>query len=139
MVLVGSSVTNWYCSKQTITAQSSTDAEIIAMNFATKEIIWMRGLLQELGVDVSLPTKLLCDNQSAIKLAHNPVFHKSTKHIMLKFALLVEHLKLDNLILEFVRSAENLADMFTKAQKSTHFLSNLLKMNLDFKKKFPKK
>jgi len=139
MVLVGSTITNWYCSKQTITAQSSTDAEIIAMNFATKEIIWMRGLLQELGVDMSLPTRLLCDNQSAIKLAHNPVFHKRTKHIMLKFALLVEHMKLDNLILEFVKSAENLADMFTKSQKGTHFSSNLLKLNLDLKRKFQSK
>ena len=135
MVLIGSTITNWYCSKQTITAQSSTDAEIIAMNFATKEIIWMRGLLTELGVDMSLPTKLLCDNQSAIKLAHNPVFHKRTKHIMLKFALLVEQMKLDNLILEFVKSAENLADMFTKAQKSSHFLSNLRRLEMEPKSK----
>jgi len=135
MVLIGSTITNWYCSKQTITAQSSTDAEIIAMNFATKEIIWMRGLLTELGVDMSLPTKLFCDNQSAIKLAHNPVFHKRTKHIMLKFALLVEQMKLDNLILEFVKSAENLADMFTKAQKSSHFLSNLRRLEMEPKSK----
>ena len=135
MVLIGNTITNWYCSKQTITAQSSTDAEIIAMNFATKEIIWMRGLLQELGLDMSLPTRLLCDNMSAIKLAHNPVFHKRTKHIMLKFALLVEQMKLDNLILEFVRSAENLADMFTKAQKSSHFLANLLRLKMESKTK----
>jgi hypothetical protein len=71
LVLIGTTPVGWYCSKQTITAQSSTDAEIIAMNFATKEIIWLRGLLGELGADVSLPTRLLCDNQSAIKLAHN--------------------------------------------------------------------
>ena len=109
--------------------------DIIAMNFATKEIIWMRGLLTELGVDMSLPTKLLCDNMSAIKLAHNPVFHKRTKHIMLKFALLVEQMKLDNLILEFVRSAENLADMFTKAQKSSHFLTNLQRLKMESKTK----
>jgi hypothetical protein len=58
---------------------------------------------------------------------------------MLKFALLVEHMKLDNLILEFVKSAENLADMFTKSQKGTHFSSNLLKLNLDLKRKFQSK
>jgi len=50
---------------------------------------------------------------------------------MLKFALLVEQMKLDNLILEFVKSAENLADMFTKAQKSSHFLSNLRRLEME--------
>ena len=62
------------------------------------------------------------------------MFHKRTKHIMLKFALLVEHLNLDSLILEFVRSADNLADMMTKAQKIAHFLANLLKLNLSPRK-----
>jgi hypothetical protein len=130
LVLIGSTPVGWYCSKQTITAQSSTDAEIIAMNFAAKEIIWMRGLLGELGEDITLPTRLLCDNQSAIKLAHNPVFHKRTKHIMLKFALLVELLVKDEVILEFTKSADNLADTMTKAQKEVHFLKNVLKLVL---------
>ena len=128
LVLIGSTPVGWYCSKQTITAQSSTDAEIIAMNHAAKEIIWMRGLLDELGMDITLPTRLLCDNQSAIKLAHNPVFHKRTKHIMLKFALLVELLLEDKVILEFTKSADNLADIMTKAQKEVHFLKNVLKL-----------
>jgi len=134
LVRIGTTPVCWYSSKQSITAQSSTDAEIIAMNFAAKEVVWIRGLLSELGMDMSIPTRLLCDNQSAIKLAHNPVFHKRTKHIMLKFAFLVEQLNLDTIILEFVKSADNLADMMTKGQKAVHFLRNVLKLNLDSKK-----
>jgi len=67
------------------------------MNFATKEIVWLRGFLAELGITQDKPTKLLCDNQGAIQLAHNPVFHKRTKHIMIKISCLVEQLHNDEI------------------------------------------
>ena len=47
LVIIGSSPVSWYSSKQTITAQSTTDAEIVGMNQADKEIIWLRILFQK--------------------------------------------------------------------------------------------
>jgi hypothetical protein len=130
IVYLGQSVVSWYTSKQTTTAQSSCDAEIVAMNHAAKEIVWMRGLLEELGAHQANPTKLFCDNQGAIQLAHNPVFHKRTKHIMIKFSYLVEQLQKDEIILNYIKSAENISDMFTKAEKALHFLINRKKLNM---------
>ena len=114
LVMMGSTPVCWYSTKQTNTAQSTTDAEIISMNLATKEIVWIRNLLREIGISIVQPTKLLSDSQSSIMLAHNPVFHKRTKHIMVKFQFLVETLKSDEAILEYVKSVLNLADGLTK-------------------------
>jgi len=100
------------------------------MNFAAKEIVWLRGFLAELGCPQNKPTKLLCDNQGAIQLAHNPVFHKRTKHIMIKFSYLVEQLQNDEIVLIYVKSADNVSDIFTKAEKAVHFIANRKRMNM---------
>jgi hypothetical protein len=122
MVFIGSTIVCWYSSKQTTVAQSSTDAEILAMNFAAKEIVWIRGLLDEMGLPQALPTKLKGDSQSAILLSRNPVFHKRTKHVMIKFMYLVECLRISVMITEFVAGTKNWADMLTKSQKKAFFL-----------------
>lgn len=51
------------------------------MSTACSEIIWLRGLLAELGFSLSQPTTLHADNTSAIQIASNPVYHEHTKHI----------------------------------------------------------
>jgi len=124
----------WYCSKQTTTAQSSTDAEAISMNFATKEAVWIRGFLQELGVNLKLPTVMKGDNMAAIMLSKNPMFHKRTKHIMVKIAYLQEMVKLSITIWEHIGTNENVADMFTKALNKTKFSDLLKKLQLDHSK-----
>jgi hypothetical protein len=115
LVMIGSSPVSWYSSKQTLTAQSTTDAEIVGMNQAAKEIVWLRNLFREMHLELFQPTKLKCDNTSSMKLAFNPVFHKRTKHIMVKFQYLVEQLEANEITLEYVKSALNLADFFTKS------------------------
>ena len=112
----------WYSSKQTTTAQSSTDSEIIAMNFAAKEVVWLRNLLKELFYEQMEPTVLRGDSQSAMMLGMNPVFHKRTKHIMVKFMYLVECLKLSTLVMEKIMGVANWSDILTKAQKKKVFM-----------------
>jgi hypothetical protein len=64
---------------------------------------------------------MLGDNQSAINLSYNPIFHKCTKHVMIKISYLLECVKNDLIILEFVRTHLNCADCMTKMQKLAHF------------------
>ena len=111
----------WYSTKQSTVAQSSCEAEILAMNFAAKEIVWLRGFLEELNVDQTKPTRLLTDSQSAINLTYNPIFHKRTKHVMIKIKYLIECVDTEQIILEFVRTHLNFADCMTKMQKLSHF------------------
>ena len=121
VVYLGGNLICWYSSKQSTIAQSSCEAEILAMNFAAKEMIWLRGFLEEMGVTQTKPTRMLGDNQSAINLCYNPIFHKRTKHIMIKIKYLLENVESDLIILDFVRTHLNWAGCMTKMQKLAYF------------------
>ena len=85
--MLGDSLISWRSKKQTVVARSSTEAEYRALAATTAELIWLRWLLQDLGIDCSAATQLHCDNQSAIQIAHNDVFHERTKHIEIELSL----------------------------------------------------
>jgi hypothetical protein len=74
---MGSTTISWNCKKQTTIANSSAKAEYISAWEATCEIVWLRRILQDLGETQKSPTTLLINNQSAIKMAKNPVFHSN--------------------------------------------------------------
>ena len=79
--LLGDSLISWRSKKQTVVARSSTKAKYRALTATTAELIWLRWLLQDLGVDCSTVTKLHCDNRSAIQIVHNDVFHERTDEL----------------------------------------------------------
>ncbi|XP_031265831.1 uncharacterized protein LOC116124279 [Pistacia vera] len=72
---------SWRCKKQDRVSKSSTEVEYHAMSTACSEIVWLRGLLEELGFPQTTSTPFHADNTSAIQIATNPVFHECTKHI----------------------------------------------------------
>ncbi|RVX06473.1 Retrovirus-related Pol polyprotein from transposon RE1 [Vitis vinifera] len=72
-------------------------------------------LLKDLGVSTSFATPLYCDNQSAIHIAHNDVFHEWTKHIEIDCHFIRYHLVHGALKLFSVSSKDQLADIFTKS------------------------
>ncbi|KAL3729082.1 hypothetical protein ACJRO7_033651 [Eucalyptus globulus] len=77
----GESLLSWKTKKQSTVSLSSAEAEYRTMAKTVCEIVWLRGLLQDLEARVEGPTTLFCDNDSALKLAANPVLHERTKHI----------------------------------------------------------
>ncbi|KAL5559468.1 hypothetical protein UlMin_035679 [Ulmus minor] len=105
----GDSLISWKSKKQTVVSQSSTEAEYRAMASTTKEIVWLRWLLADMGVSLSHPTPMYCDNKSAIQIAHNSVFHERTKHIEIDCHLTCHHLKHGTITLPFVPSSLQLA------------------------------
>jgi hypothetical protein len=104
-IFLGDSLISWKSKKQSIVSQSSTEVEYRAMTSTTKEIIWLRWLLTDIGVSLSHPTPMYCDNQSSIQIAHNSVFHEQTKHIEIDCHLTCHHLKYDTSTLLFVSSS----------------------------------
>ncbi|KAL5698715.1 hypothetical protein ACHQM5_029711 [Ranunculus cassubicifolius] len=80
-IFVGGNLVTWKSKKQNVVARSSAEAEYRAMATTTSEIIWLRVLLKNLGFGSSQPIILYCDNQAAMHIASNPVFHERTKHI----------------------------------------------------------
>ena len=96
-------------------ARSSTKVEYRAIADTTSELFWLRWLLKDLGVSTSSTTPLYCDNQSAIHIAHNDVFHEWTKHIEINYHFIRYHLVHGVFKLISVSSKDQLADIFTKS------------------------
>jgi len=112
---LGDSLISWRSKKQTVVARSSTEAEYRALADATQELLWLRWLLEDMGVTHSAATNISCDNQSAIQIAHNDVFHERTKHIEIDCHFVRHHLTHGTIGLRTVSSANQTADIFTKA------------------------
>ena len=85
------------------------------MSSTFKEVVWLRQLLMDLGVPVTTPTPLYGDNQSAINIVGNPIFHERTKHLEVALHFVRRHFLVGTLSLPYITSAEQLADFFTKA------------------------
>lgn len=83
VLLFGQSPFTWKSKKHGTVSRSSAEAEYRDMASAAAEVTWVVRLLVELGVTYLKPVELNCDNQSAIYIAKNPVFHERTKHIEL--------------------------------------------------------
>jgi len=82
---------------------------------AVKEAIWWRNFLTDLGYNLTAPTTLFSDNQSAIALAENPEHHARTKHIDVKYHLMREHIQRGTMTQRYIKGSDNPADVLTKA------------------------
>nr|CAN72949.1 hypothetical protein VITISV_006443 [Vitis vinifera] len=85
------------------------------MALATCELIWLRHLLQELRFGKDEQMKLICDNQAALHIASNPVFHERIKHIEVDCHFIREKIASGCVATSFVNSNDQLADIFTKS------------------------
>ena len=98
------------------------------MASTASEIIWLKSLLQDLGFHSTQPIKMFCDNQAAIHIASNPVFHERTKHIEVDCHFIRENVQAGVISTPFVRSGEQLADIFTKSIPAAKFHEILSKL-----------
>lgn len=120
---------SWAAQKQKVVALSSTEAEYIGITEASKDAVFLSNLHVEL-FGQSIHPLLYNDNQSALKMARNPIFHGKSKHIDIRHHYIRELIKNGRLTLKYLRTDEMTADIFTKALGSTkhiYFLDKLLK------------
>jgi len=108
----------WASRSQKSVAQSTTEAEYVAIADCVKDIIWARQLLSDLGRAPTRPTLVSSDNQAAIKLVHNPIYHRRTKHIDVRHHFVRDEQEKKNISVEFVSTSEQPADMLTKSLSS---------------------
>ena len=127
---LGDSLISWRTKKQTTVSRSSSEAEYMALASATCELQWILYLLHDFHITCSKLDVLYCDNQSALHIAANPVFHERTKYLEIDCHIVRE--KLQNGIMKLlpVSSQDQLADFFTKSLLPKHFSFLLSKMEL---------
>jgi len=110
----------WSSKKQNYVALSTAEAEYISAGACCAQILYMKQSLLDYGVVLDrIP--LLCDNESAVKIANNPVQHSRTKHIDIRHHFLRDHVARNDILLCGVRSEDQLADIFTKPLDESTF------------------
>jgi hypothetical protein len=115
----------WQSKLQTTVSTSSMQAEYQALYAGMQELVWLRGVMAELGLPFDEPTPFFVDSQSAEDLALNPVYHKRSKHIEIKYHWVREHVdpegELRTAHLIHVRTGDQSADLYTKALTGAPF------------------
>jgi hypothetical protein len=126
---LGRSLVSWSSKKQNSVALSTAEAEYIAAGSCCAQLLWMRQTLKDFNISMS-QVPLLCDNESAIKLANNPVQHQRSKHIEVRHHFLRDHVEKKDIQLCHVRTEAQLADIFTKPLDENRFCTLRHELNI---------
>ena len=111
--LSGGAAVSWKSGLLETVTHSSCESEYLALSAAGNEAIYLSQMQKELGIGGG-SVLLLGDNESSLNLAENPVFHKRSKHIEIKYHSIRERVTKKKINLQFVRSEDQAADMLTK-------------------------
>ena len=116
VVYAGGGPIAWQSKLQPTVAASTMEAEYMAAFFAIQELVWVKGVLSELGINLVDRSTLRMGSKSAISLARNPTHHKRSKHIDIKFHWIRDHVEDDGEVeLEHCDTGDMDADLLTKA------------------------
>ena len=114
---LGSSAICWKYKKQTIIANSTMEAELIALSLTSEEANWLRDLLYEIPLwEEPIPPILIhCDSIAAIGRVKNRYYNGKSRLIRRKHSIVRCYLSSGNITVDYIKSNDNLANPFTKA------------------------
>jgi hypothetical protein len=121
---------SWSSRKQPTVSRSSIEFEYKSVANTAAEVIWISSLLKELGLTLSSPPKIWCDNIGETYLSVNPIFHAHTKHVAIDFHFVRELVASKDLEILFVPSADQIADVLSKPLVSKRFHHLSYKLNV---------
>ncbi|GJV53812.1 putative ribonuclease H-like domain-containing protein [Tanacetum coccineum] len=111
---LGSRLISWQCKKQTVVANSTTKAEYIAASQCCGQVLWIQNQLLDYGYNF-MQTKIHVDNESAICVVKNPVYHSKTKHIEIRHHFIRDSYEKRLIEMVKIHTDNNVADLLTKA------------------------
>jgi hypothetical protein len=129
------SLVSWASKKQNSVALSTAEFEYIATGHCCAQLLWMRQTLRDYGYKFS-KVPLLCDNESAIRIAENPVEHSRTKHIDIRHHFLRDHQQRGDIEIAYINTKDQLADIFTKPLDEKTFTKLWNELNILYSRNF---
>ncbi|GJW58339.1 putative ribonuclease H-like domain-containing protein [Tanacetum coccineum] len=105
---------SWQCKKQTIVATSTTEAEYVAAASGCGQVLWIQNQLLDYGYNF-MNTKIYIDNNSAICIVKNPIFHSRTKHIKIRHHCIRDCFEKKLIYVDHIHTDDKVADLLTKA------------------------
>jgi hypothetical protein len=120
---------SWSSKKQNSIVLSTAEVEYVAVGACCAQLLWMRLTLRDFGCKFS-KVPLLCDNESAINLANNPMNHSRTKHIDIRHRFLGDHEAKGDFALSNVSTDRQLADIFTNPLDERRFCASRSELNI---------
>ena len=115
--------------KQNSIALSTAEAKYVAADACCAQLLWMKQTLKDFSYELN-KIPLLCDNESAIKLANNPVNHSPIKHIDIRHHFLRDHEAKGDITIHHVSTEKQLADIFTKPLDESRFCALRSELNI---------
>ncbi|CAN6693381.1 unnamed protein product [Malus baccata var. baccata] len=119
-IYLGPNLVSWSSKKQKTVSRSHVEAEYRQLAYSAAKLSWLRSLFRDLHFHLVQPT-IWCDNVSSIALASNPVFHSRTKHLEVDYHYVREKVVRGQLLVNYICSQDQLADLFTKGLSSFRF------------------
>ena len=115
MLSENSSLVSWKSRSQPTIALLTYEAEYMALTSTIQEGLFLKQLLSDI-LDSKVGGFIVnVDNIGSLELAKNPVHHNRSKHIDVKFHFIRQHVLNKDVFLKYVRSKQNIANIFTKA------------------------
>ncbi|GJU24135.1 putative ribonuclease H-like domain-containing protein [Tanacetum coccineum] len=111
---LGKRLISWQCKKQTIIANSTTEAEYVAAANCCGQVLWIQNQMLNYGFNF-MNTKIYIDNESTIYIVKNPVFHSKTKHIEIRHHFIRDSYEKKLIQVIKIHTDHNVADLLIKA------------------------
>ncbi|GJZ75463.1 putative ribonuclease H-like domain-containing protein [Tanacetum coccineum] len=117
---LGRRLISWQCKKQTIMANSTTEAEYVTAANCCGQVLWIQNQMMDYGFNF-MNTKIYIDNESTICIVKNPVYHSRTKHIEIRHHFIRDCYEKRLIDAVKIHTDNNVADLFTKGFDVTRF------------------
>ena len=117
---LGNGLVSWSSKKQNSVALSTAEAEYVAASACCAQSLWIKSTLEDYNEKI-LRTPILCDNTSTVHMTKNADQHSRTKHIDIRYHFLRDHYQKGDIVLEYVPTDTQLADIFTKPLDKSRF------------------
>ena len=128
---LGPCLVSWASRKQATVALSTAEAEYVAAASYCAQLLWLKQQICDSGLTYE-SVHILCDNTSAINISKNLVQHIRTKHIDIRHPFLCDCVENKLVLINFIRTNDQIANIFTKALNREPFESFRLRLGMIF-------